>query len=83
MLLNYLLRSHFVASHQGRLTAVAMPVGCESVCSRKFPSSSYVLCKGAKVNHANGHLLCSVCFFCLFFFSLCKSELSCACVELV
>lgn len=79
MLLIYLLRSHFVASHQGRLTAVVMPVGCEAVCSRKFPSSSYVLCKGAKVNHANGHLLCSVCFF----FSLCKSELSCACMELV
>lgn len=33
--------------------------------------SSYVLCKGAKVNHANDHLLCSVCFF-----PLCKFELA-------
>lgn len=30
----------------------------------KSPTSSYVLCKGAKGNHANDHLLCSVwCFF--------------------
>lgn len=44
----------------------------------KSPTSSYVLCKGAKVNHANDHLLCSV-----WFFPLCKSELSCTCMELV
>lgn len=38
----------------------------ESSTLHKSPTSSYVLCKGVKVNHANDHLLRSVEFF--FFF---------------